>query len=83
MDEYFDINSICQRLWYFFITVLVIVIISITVVFSLNKINKRYHSNNDNDARRFTATEKYYKLILNGQFLLGRQSLNRRFHWKG
>ena len=57
MDEYFDINSICQRLWYFFITVLVIVIISITVVFLLNKINKRYHSNNDNDARRFTATE--------------------------
>ena len=39
------------------ISLLVIVIISITVVFSLNKINKRYHSNNDNDARRFTATE--------------------------
>ena len=30
---------------------LVIVIISITVVFLLNKTNKRYYSNNDNDAR--------------------------------
>ena len=48
-------TATANDLWHFFIAVLVIVIISITVEFLLDKTNKRYRSNND--ARRFTATE--------------------------